>query len=700
MRGVHARFLLALPICLLLLAPDLAPAQVARQDTRGALDGLHRWLADSEHEAGWRAYLRSDELEAELAKGTGANVPRLREILELYSANAPGLSNENFADVRVALEAWIDELTLPKVDALRELSKEAADAVEPVDQQRLAAAKERLQRATRNLNLFLQRGGTAKERGWKGFLRFEDLQAELEAESPRLVDLTQIWAIYAGEQSGLNHPRFAAVRDALGEYVQLAEFLNDEKTGLAWLPENLDAYLENPSEQTAAELGLVLGWLQRTGQQGDLVEAVRYHYAKPNLLLDASERLIVFGFAETVDQTDDVNDYRNGNRVTGTSRTEAEITAALVPNHKRGQVDVHMDGTIRSATQSYNPNGVYVDTTGVTQVDAVKAVYFTGDGLREAPAQARCQTENTVTDIRANSPNIESIARQRVRDNHAANERQAARRAERRVENDLTRRVRESLADANQQMQDNFLLPIERRGVDPRLIRFRSTEGTLSSTMILAAPEHLASASDAPQFKASGDVVAQVHASWLNNYGDIVMRGAVMSDVSLAEAVEEWRGEVPEELQVTPDSDPWDITFASRRPVRLEVGDDTLTITLRGDRFTARRRAMNERMHVSAKYQVKRGGGKVKLIRDGDVSITFPDQGERLSVRYITLRTFWQTKFGAMFEPEYEDLSLRLRGAWEKAGPLKLTTLATQPGGWLGLAWEMPKDAGRASGAE
>jgi hypothetical protein len=88
---------------------------------------------------------------------------------------------------------------------------------------------------------------------------------------------------------------------------------------------------------------------------------------------------------------------------------------------------------------------------------------------------------------------------------------------------------------------------------------------------------------------------------------------------------------------------------------------------------------------------VQRDGDKVKLVRDGDVRVTFPDQGETLSVRFLSVRKFWQTKFGAMFEPEFDNLELRLRGAWEKAGPLKLTTMTAGTHGWLGLAWQMPE---------
>jgi hypothetical protein len=330
-----------------------------------------------------------------------------------------------------------------------------------------------------------------------------------------------------------------------------------------------------------------------------------------------------------------------------------------------------------------------VNTTGVTTIDDNKSVFFNDKGISTAPAVAHCETDNTVTSIRANSSQVENVARQRVAQNHRSNELRAARASEDRVERNLNKRVGDDVREANADLQKNFYAPMQRRGVTPQLIKYRSNDTNLFGTQILAAPEHLAASGPPPTFDAQGDVVAQIHASWINNLADAMLRGGVMSDIGVAETLKEWRGEVPEELQVTDQTQPWDITLATRRPIWVEIGDNTIKITLRGDRFTAGPRTQNERMHIWASYKVQRDGDKIKLVRDGDVHVEFPDQGEKLSVRLVTVRKFWQTKFGAMFEPELDDLSLRLRGAWEKAGPLELHTLKAGKDGWLGLAWDM-----------
>ena len=58
---------------------------------------------------------------------------------------------------------------------------------------------------------------------------------------------------------------------------------------------------------------------------------------------------------------------------------------------------------------------------------------------------------------------------------------------------------------------------------------------------------------------------------------------------------------------------------------------------------------MAESMRISATYEVQRGGGKISPAREGDVEVTFPDQGDRLPARMIATRNIWRTKFSELF---------------------------------------------------
>lgn len=685
--------LAARSIVLLFLIAIISPqaqAQTTVDQVQGALDALHNWLSSSDNGDGWKSYLQSEDLQQQLKKGRAANAEEVQKILALYKANNPGLTKERFQAVRTSLESWVNELELPSPDALKELAAELAEQVKPVEETRLVDARQNLDRALINLNGFLQGGGEEKHAAWQDFLRWQDMQQALEGEQPDLKTLTEVWAIYCQDAEALQLSSFAAVRQALRQYLDVANFFANKDEALDRLPAALEGFQKKSDADNKARLGTLVGWLQRTGQGTELVRALRYHYRRPNLFLQATEPLVIVGFKDEIDETQPVNDYVDGSSISGTSRTTGVLRGDLVPNHQAGEVQVLMEGVINSKTQAFN-SGVTVSTTGVTQVSANMPVFFVGAQFRSGRAEARCTTDNTVTDISSSSSYAYSIAQQRVRDNEQSNEYRAARRSEGRVKSQLSNRVNKQLIEANNQMASDFFLPLSRRASSPSSLQYRSTDEMLFGAMVQATPSQLGASSSPPEFDSPGDLKVQLHESWFENLGGSAAIGAMLTDVDLAETIKEWRGEVPEQLRVGPDTDPWNFTFVTQRPVIFKVIEGGFGVTLRGSQFTARRRVMNEPMNISAVYDIQKNGNGVKLVRRGDVKIEFPDQGDRLPARYIALRKFWQSKFEGMFQSEYNDMGLELRGAWEKAGRLTLTDMASSDDGWLSLAYKMPE---------
>src|SRR5262245_33412347 len=97
-------------------APDAAddpPPPVLRQ-LRAAHGELLAWLAPSEHGPGWRAYLQTDELERQMALGWRADRRLVHNIAARYAAEQAGLEMPGFQAVRGPLEAWLEDLSLPR----------------------------------------------------------------------------------------------------------------------------------------------------------------------------------------------------------------------------------------------------------------------------------------------------------------------------------------------------------------------------------------------------------------------------------------------------------------------------------------------------------------------------------------------------------------------------------------------------------
>src|SRR5687767_7479430 len=128
-------------------------------DVHSALVELRTWLATDSGGARWNEFLKSTELEAELAKGAAADKAKLKEILDLYSGSTRGLDRPKFAAVRAALDAWLAELSLPKAQELPAAARAAATQYAPVDVARAEKAKAKLHSALEVLDKWLVRSG-------------------------------------------------------------------------------------------------------------------------------------------------------------------------------------------------------------------------------------------------------------------------------------------------------------------------------------------------------------------------------------------------------------------------------------------------------------------------------------------------------------------------------------------------------------
>ncbi len=491
---------------------------------QGSFDAMNAWLDGSEHADGWRDYLKTDELRQQLELGDDADVDILKEHLQRYSGGTAGLYKVRFRDVRDSLRLWIGELELPAESELGDIATKAVDNVYPINPSRLQSAQSQMESSGRSLDNFLRQGGVEKEEGWKNFLKWNDYSEALAQDPIDYPTLVRVWAITASDTPGLQYSQFANYREGLRRYLELREFFDDEDSALVNLPDRLAAYQDEPNEQTAAELGQTLGWFARTSQHSNVVKSIHRHYSKPNLFANFSERLVIHGFTQDVDENEAVNSYLNGNSTEGDAHTAASITAQLSPNGRNGEVIVSMDGNIESTTKNTAGNGATYDTTGKTTIDAEKPVLFTQRGITGQASEVKCEAEHETSNIEASSPQVEDALRQRLDNSKQQREFQAARRAEQQVKADLDSRVNERVQDANDQLEQDFFLPMMRRGVRPRALQYSSTSDRLYQFMTIAAPEHLAAPSDPPEVDLEGDVVARVHTSWLNNFADISLR--------------------------------------------------------------------------------------------------------------------------------------------------------------------------------
>jgi hypothetical protein len=265
----------------------------------------------------------------------------------------------------------------------------------------------------------------------------------------------------------------------------------------------------------------------------------------------------------------------------------------------------------------------------------------------------------------------------------------AARLAENRVERRVDSQAAGTIADAHESFLSRFRNPLLRRNAFPARLDFSTTRERLSVTVLHANDYQLGSATEPPELNAPFDLAVRVHQSIVGNYSESIIGGETLTDERLAELVKEATGDVPEELKIGPEKDPWSITFASQQPVSAVFADQELvTVTIRGRQFTRGAQAINESMEISATYKLEQTGTGSKLTRQGDVYVDYTRRG-RQSIQQIAFKTFLRRKFDALFKPEVVSTGLALPGRWERAGKLRLQQLDSAQG-WLALAWQLP----------
>ena len=694
-------------ISLIGLQPTVASAETPAQRVRTALQRLNDWRAPADNKQAWGRFLKTDQLQQELDKGQQADAEVVTAVLAQFSSGVTGLDHAKFAAVREALQSWAAELNIPAHQRLRAAARASKVSFTPIGDAHIRARRSQLRRAMNRLDRFLARGGPDTQNGWKRYLRWNDLLAQVDPQQqPDAKTLQTIGGQYFKGADGLELAEFVAVRDALQNYhAAVANRTNEEfkeqvESRLDALADVLAEYAEpEPSATHRVEEHVV--WLQRSQQAGHLTRLLRREYSRPNFLLQASEQLISAGIDDEVDDTTPLSDRILGTRIRGTGRTVGQVQAYLAANNHGAALEIVLTGTTNSNTVGRN-GPVTIYTTGVTEVTGRKRIVIGADGLQPEPATAYCRTSTNINGISAGSRMgsrlIEKIAWRRAGTQKGQAERIASGRAAGRVARRMDEQSRDFVRDANDSLLKKLRRPLEHRNAYPRSVRFHSTDDHLFLTATQASAMQLAAPNKPPAASKKNDLAVRLHESVVNNTAALALAGYTLSDERLVEIIEEADREVPEELQISDDKDPWSITFAWQQPVTATFDDQTVRIAVRGRKFTrGEDQELKKVMEISARYQLEKAAGGARLVRQGDIEVDFPGrEGKRLSVREVTFKTFMKKKFGAMFKSEFAGEGLQLPGRWADIGKLQLVELASQQG-WLSLGWKMPGLVARSS---
>jgi hypothetical protein len=660
-----------------------------------SLNALNTWLGKGAAGNGWRKFLETDELSAQLAKGADADKEVVSSILSKFDSKTPGLDRPEFTAVRDDLAVWVAELSLPKVDELPAYALEQKTTYKPLTDEQVAAGKKKLQVALSSLGKFLPPRSKAGA-GWRKYLQFDDLAAQLKTDAaPDLPTLVDIFYRYTADTPGLERPEFTAVSNALAGYIDLVAVSGisdaEEQYGkqLEALSGSLEKYAAEPSEDEHYNIGRRLGELTVGHQAGNLISAVRKYYSQPNLFAEFSQPLVEAGMARAIRRTVPVRDNILGAAISGTGNMQGNVTVELIPSNDKAVFETVAKGRINTLTTG-SSSGVGFNSRGVTAFHARKRMIFDEFGLTAQRSRCNAVTNNNVYNVSAGRM-ASNIAWGRIRENKGQSDYIAARHAETRISNSFDQEAAPMLVKSAKRFNEKFRHPLIRMREFPEVFQFSSTaeqvklEGLKANRFQIGAPEA------PPELTGSYDMTVRVHDSFLDNMASAVYGGKKMTDEEMREQVISMRGSLPEEMKPEEDDEPWSITFARQKPITVTFRDQEFDITIRGQQFTSGNNDFKA-MNISAHYKMELTPTGAKLVRQGPLKIEPPDfaiEPRQLSASEITLGKILQRKFGKLFKEEIVYDGLELPGPWKKAGKLQAKMLKSG-NGWLAVGWDLP----------
>ncbi|MCA9120843.1 MAG: hypothetical protein KDB11_11695 [Planctomycetales bacterium] len=598
-----------------------------------------------------------------------------------------------------------------------ELARAAKGQSRIISADDVAASKARLQQSVQVLESHLRADGEEHAAELRALLHLEAMQAELEKEgTPSLEVLNRSLVAYRENHEGLELKAFTDVRDSLRAYMNHLVFSSADGFSAEFdrrideLVAQLEAYEAGPTTKLANEIGRTLGWFDRAEQIASVTSAIRAQYSHPNLYVVASKPLVASSVRDAVEAAEPLRDCVMGTSIHGTTYLNGNIDLELVPSDERAAFDITLIGNAVSNNVGYNRN-VSIYSTGYTNLNASKRVYFDMEGVTSDWATATAATSTHVSSIAAKCRIVRNIAWKQVNQRKSQAEAIASRMAAGRVAARVDGQAGERLAEAEESYQGKFRAPLVRRESFPERFELKTTDSELLVQLLRAGSFQLAAPGPAPELGGEFDLAARVHESIAGNFSESIIGGVMLTDTRIVEMYQEAEMEVPADLVITNDSDPWAITFARSQPISVEFVNGDVNVAIlcqslhQGDGYSpvslllkdeATEKLFRPDIKISREYELTTpNDGGLQLVSKGDLKVEFielnGEPAKSYGARHAAAVGLLSKKFNAMLKPklpeEPNDGITFDDERWKRIGKLK-ARLAKAADGWLQLGWE------------
>ncbi|MEE3372988.1 MAG: hypothetical protein VX346_26885 [Planctomycetota bacterium] len=377
--------------------------------------------------------------------------------------------------------------------------------------------------------------------------------------------------------------------------------------------------------------------LRRFGEQ------VNLHYRNANLRVTVSESFLnrMLPALKSVEMP--IDECVMGARVEGSSLARTNLAIRLIKAPWSWRLRLEAQGEVESQTKTTTWPAQLVNR-GHATFRAQKMLLMDSVGTFPDASRAAAISESELTDLQTSFdviPVVRSLVRGMVlREYEKAQplaEQTMESRVSRTVEAQLDREVAETLDISKQKISDRVLDPLDRLGLEPRIVHLQTTEHQLVGRYRLASDRQLGSYTPRPREPKESEFSVQFHESAVNNaLEQIQFDGREME-------LRQWLVYLLDIFGQKEDVLPQDIPenvkvrFAADEAVRVNLEEGRVELSLRFAEVSDRRNRWRN-FGVTVWYRPQVEGLSLKLVRDGYISVA--GRRRKLALRAIFAKVF------------------------------------------------------------
>ena len=476
---------------------------------------------------------------------------------------------------------------------------------------RLNAANQKLAKSLRQLEAYLKPMKNGD--GWLAYVRAEQLSKlsnnkQPMSSIPMLVSLQSKFKQKSQMTSEVQRKflageHFVAVENAVDAYLAIVQKADkpagssELRTELAKLVAALENYETSNSSVAAIAARSSFNAIRDIAPDGGelIADALRSHYFNYNVRVAVSEAFINRFMTQKRRVSGPVDDFILGAKVDGTQTTDTIVVIDLLPSNTAARFNLTLNGVTQSTTTG-NTGEAVIYTSGYHTFISTKEVTFDGDIFRTHPARISVNANNTTTGATTSISNVllfgnlaDSYAVGEARRRRGQTEAIAVQRVSSRVLPEFNKEVDKKFSTANAELEAKVDIPLKQLNLFLSAESFRTTDNELLVNTRLMTDGELSGGAPNSSVTAPNGLVVSLHESWMNNAIDRMnLAGRTVTDKEMRQELEKSMSTVlgrdykfPPKPGAKKDKDPTTFIFPESDPVRIQIDDGKLKLTIR-----------------------------------------------------------------------------------------------------------------------